>query len=109
MKNQKPLPYLQFAVMGVLTKKKLPGREIRRELERLGVKKAGPAFYRLMARMEEATLIDGWYEQEVVEGQIFRERVYKALPAGLQAWMYTRDFHTAVIRHSSEGRSVSPA
>ena len=109
MKDPTPLPHLQFAVLGVLASKPRPGREIRAELEQLGVKKAGPTFYRLMSRMEEARLVEGWYEQDVVDGQIFRERFYRALPEGATGWERTRAFHVEVMRRFSEGEGAALA
>lgn len=97
-----PLPHLQFAVLGILSRGRQPGRQVRTELTEIGIKKTGPAFYRLMSRMEAAGLIEGWYEQEIVEGQIFRERVYKALPAGVSAWKESRSFYLSVIDRSGE-------
>ena len=105
----RPLPHLQFAVLGALGTAKRPGREIREELRSLGLRKAGPTFYRLMTRLEEAGFVEGWYEQEVLDGQIFRERVYQARPAGQQAWRETRDFHLAVMRRHAENDHESPA
>ena len=97
MKSDSPLPHLQFAVLGILGARKRPGREIREELRDLGLKKTGPTFYRLMTRLEESGLVEGWYEQEVVDGQMLRERVYRGRPAGVRAWQRTSDFHLAVI------------
>ena len=91
------LPHLQFAVLGVLRGGRRPGRLIREELAKIGISKAGPTFYRLMARLEEAGLVKGWYEQEVVKGQIVRERSYEALPAGLTSWDRTRAFYLVVM------------
>ena len=102
-----PLPHLQFAVLGVLRGGKRPGHEIRTELDVLGLKKGGPAFYRLMARLEEGGLVEGWYEQEVVEGQIFRTRVYRASPRGVRAWDESRAFHLAVIGRASGDESAA--
>ena len=108
-KDPQHLPRLQFAVLGILSARKLPGRDIRDELRALGLKKTGPTFYRLMTRLEESGMVEGWYEQNVVDGQIFRERIYRALPAGLRAWRKTSDFHVAVIGRFSEGQSETGA
>ena len=91
------LGHLQFAVLGVLRAGSRRGSEVRGELEKLGTRKAGPAFYRLMARLEEAGLVRGWYEQEVIDGQIFRERAYEVTGEGAESWDHTRSFHTNVI------------
>ena len=97
------LPHLQFAVLGVLGAGDLPGRKVRTQLEALGVEKSGPAFYRLMARLEESGLVEGWYEQEVVEGQMLRERVYRATAEGRTARDSTADFHRGVISSFADG------
>ncbi len=103
-----PLPHLQFAVLGVLGADDLPGREIRSELGRLGTDKSGPAFYRLMARLEESGLVEGRYEQEVVSGQILRERRYRATAKGRSARDRTADWHRSVISsYSAGGESIA--
>lgn len=96
------LPHLQFAVLGVLGAGELPGRRVRAELARLGVEKSGPAFYRLMARLEESGLVEGWYDQEVIDGQILRERVYRATVDGRTARDQTASFHRSVISSYGE-------
>lgn len=98
------LPHLQFAVLGILGANDLPGRRVREELDRLGVRKTGPAFYRLMARLEESGLVEGWYEHEVVEGQIMRERLYRATAEGNVARDKTADFHRSVISTFTPGK-----
>ena len=85
------------------------GREIRAELRDLGLKKAGPTFYRLMLRLEEADLVEGRYEQEIVNGQIHRQRVYRAKASGVMAWKATRDLHLEVIRRFSAGAAETGA
>ena len=103
-----PLPHLQFAVLGVLGTGNLSGREVRAQLERLGVEKSGPAFYRLMARLEESELVEGWYEHEVVEGQMLRERLYRATAEGRMARDRTADFHRSVMSsYAKEGPSFA--
>ncbi len=98
--NRDPLPHLQFAILSTLRGKSLAGREIREELRALGIPKAGPAFYRLMSRLEDAGYVEGWYEQEIVDSQIFREKAYKIRAAGIRAWDRTRAFHVAVIHRA---------
>jgi len=51
----------------------------------------------MMAAMEDANVVSGWYEQQVVDGQIIRERHYKVLAAGRKAWVECRDFYMGVI------------
>jgi DNA-binding PadR family transcriptional regulator len=91
-----PLPALtalQFMVLEVLLKGDSSGRDIRSHLAAQKVKKSGPAFYQLMARMEDAGFVEGRYEQQIVDGQILRERWYKAKGAGLRAFNHTREFY----------------
>ena len=93
-----PLPHLQFAVLGILGSDRRSGQEIRNALVELGVGKGGPAFYRLMGRMEENGLVEGTYEQEVVNGQIYRQRSYLATAVGLKARDHAGNFQLAIIR-----------
>ena len=91
------LTHLQFLVIGVLLRGDCSGRVVRSELEAFGIRKSGPAFYQLMARLEDAGWLEGRYEQEVVEGQIIRERIYTLRPPGLEAWNASRDFYAKAI------------
>ena len=90
------LTHLQFIVIGALLADEQSGKDIRRELKRQGVRRTAPAFYQMMARLEEAGWIDGFYTQEVVDAQIIKERRYRVKPAGVRAWNSTRDFYAAV-------------
>jgi len=92
------LPQLQFAVLGILGSDSRSGQEIRDALVEFGVGKGGPAFYRLMGRMEESGLVEGTYVQEVVSGQIYRQRSYRSTALGLQARDHASKFQLAVIR-----------
>lgn len=92
------LTHLQFLVAGILRGRSLPGRMVREELEARGVRRGGPAFYQMMARMEDVGLVTGTYNQEIVEGQIIRERHYALTAEGLRAWNASRDFYLSAIR-----------
>ncbi len=87
------LSHLQFTVLGQLLGSPASGRDIRSRLRTFGANKSGPAFYQLMARMEDAGLVEGWYEQQIVDGQIIRERHYKIARNGQRAWQRSRDFY----------------
>jgi len=76
---------------------------VRSELKGFGVRKSGPAFYQLMARLEDAGLVVGTYHQEVIQAQIIRERHYKLTAEGSQAWTGSRDFYLEAI-HGFEGK-----
>jgi DNA-binding PadR family transcriptional regulator len=91
------ITHLQFLVLGMLRSGARLGREIRRELGRHGARRSGPAFYQMMARLEDAGLIEGEYDQKVVRGQIIKERRYTLTSAGQTAWRATRDFYASKI------------
>ena len=90
------LTHLQFLVVSQLLGGEMAGRGLRSQLSERGVRKSGPAFYQLMSRMEEAGLVTGWYQQQIVDSQIIRERHYKLRAAGRKAWQRSRDFYADV-------------
>ena len=90
--------HLQFLVLGVLRGGPTTGRALRGHLQDFQVKRSGPAFYQLMARMEDGGLVEGWYVQQVIEGQIIRERHYRITAIGTRAWQASRDFYLMSIR-----------
>lgn len=92
------LTNLQFVVLGALRGGALTGQQLRDRLEEFGLHKTGPAFYQMMSRLEEAGMISGWYTQEIVKGQIIRERNYELQASGQAAWRRDRDFNLQVIR-----------
>ena len=102
-----PLPrltHLQFLVVTELARTSAPGRAVRERLKEAGVRQSGPAFYQLMAALEDAGYVSGWYEQQVVDSQIIRERHYKVLSAGTRAIDESRDFYRgASIQQSRRG------
>ncbi len=87
------LTHLQFAILTALVSGKRAGREIRGRLAEVGSRKSGPAFYQLMGRMEDAGYVTGWYEQEIVESQIIRQRHYRITAGGGEAWQRARNFY----------------
>ena len=92
------LSHLQFLVVGILRGRSVPGRDVRTQLKAFGVRKSGPAFYQLMSRLEDAGLVEGAYHQEIIEGQIIRERHYTITAGGARAWEGSRDFYLDAIR-----------
>ncbi len=102
-----PLPHLQFAVLCILSETELSGREVREELAALGLPKAGPTFYRLMSRLEESGLVRGRYEQEILNGQIVRERAYSTTAKGRRSRDATARFHERVIALSRRKESLA--
>lgn len=91
------LSHLQFLVIGIIQRRPVPGREVRERLRSFGVKRSGPAFYQMMSRLEDADLVVGSYHQDVVEGQMIRERHYSVTGAGSVAWDASRDFYLRAL------------
>lgn len=101
-----PLPkftHLQFLVVSELARGPAAGRAIRERLREAGVRQSGPAFYQLMAGLEDGGFVAGWYEQQVVDGQIIRERHYKALAAGNRAVEESLEFYRRGALHRRPG------
>ncbi len=96
MTNQR-LSSLQFLILGVLLEGDRPGRTIRERLAEFGESRTGPAFYRLMSRMEDAGLIVGRYDHEVVDGQMIRQRIYRVNATGRRRWEAQRSFQDKVV------------
>lgn len=91
------LSHLQFVVLGALLEKERTGRAVRGVLKRYRVRQSGPAFYQMMARLERSELVEGWYTQEVVDGQIIKERCYRLTKPGRAAWQECRRFYEEAI------------
>ena len=98
------LTHLQFLVLGVLRNDAQPGRTLRKALLAYGIRRTGPAFYQLMARMEKERLVDGWYEQITVRDQAVTERHYRIAPEGTRRWNEARAFYEHVTRVSAKLR-----
>lgn len=90
------LTHLQFLVLGVLRTDGQPGRAIRQVLVSYGVRRSGPAFYQLMARLERERLVEGWYEQISVGDQAVTERRYRITADGTRRWNRARSFYQQV-------------
>lgn len=101
------LSHLQFLVLGALRSGPLAGREIRERMETHGVRTRGPAFYQLMARMEDAGMVSGSYSQEVIQGQIIRERHYRITDGGAAAWSECSRFYLDVIGDFGPGGQLA--
>jgi DNA-binding PadR family transcriptional regulator len=105
MQKQLPsLTHLQYLVLGVLRVEEQPGRVIRQALAGFGVRRSGPAFYQLMARLEKAKLVEGWYEQVAVGDQAVTERRYRITAEGGRLWTRAHAFYLDVQRLSSRVR-----
>ena len=98
------LTHLQFLVLGVLRNDELPGRTLRDVLAGYGIRRTGPAFYQLMARLEKDRLVDGWYEQITVGDQAVTERRYRISSEGKRRWNEARAFYDHVARAATKLR-----
>ena len=101
--------HLQFLVLGILLEEPRTGRDVRARLATFGAKKSGPAFYQMMARLEESGFVRGAYEQEVIEGQMIKQRRYRITAAGKAAWRASRDFYVESIRQLDPGWGMAYA
>lgn len=102
------LTHLQFAIVDVLGPREKSGRELRQGLRERGIRKSGPAFYQLMARLEEAGVVKGRYDQKIVEAQIIKERRYKITGSGVRARERALDFYLKASALALGARSAQP-
>jgi|SRR6476469_5027787 DNA-binding PadR family transcriptional regulator len=98
------LTHLQFLVLSILRTGPRTGRQVRKALARHGVKRSAPAFYQMMARLEDAAFVDGEYDQKIVDGQIIKERRYTLSAKGEAAWSETRAFYADALEEYGERR-----
>ena len=98
------LTHLQFLILGVLRGDEQPGRVLRDALAGYGIRRTGPAFYQLMARLEKDGLVDGWYEQVTVGDQAVTERRYRITADGKKQWNEARAFYEHVARAAAKVR-----
>jgi DNA-binding PadR family transcriptional regulator len=103
------LSHLQFLVLSGLHGGERTGREVRDELKRYRVRQSGPAFYQMMARLEKSGLVKGWYTQDVVDGQIIKERRYRITAAGERSWQESRKFYVQAIVEVEGGEELAHA
>jgi hypothetical protein len=97
------LTHLQFLILTALLDGEQSGRVVRKVLAEHGQEKSGPAFYQLMARLEDATFVKGRYEQKIIDGQIIKERFYTITRGGILAVDATKDFYAELARGKARG------
>jgi len=85
--------HLQVLVLEAVSEGDEVGRDLRDRLAGRGVRSSAPAFYQMMARLEEAAFVEGWYEQRLVAGQNVKERRYRITRRGRRALAETRTFY----------------
>ena len=99
------LTHLQFLVLSILRSGPRTGRKVRRVLAKHGIRRSAPAFYQMMARLEDAAFVDGEYDQKIVDGQIIKERRYTIATKGEAAWSATRAFYTDALEEYGARRT----
>src|SRR4051794_2531921 len=102
-----PLPdltHLQYLVLLTIGGVERPGRYIREKLAEEGQRTSLPAFYQMMARLNDAKLIKTSTRQLDVNGQKVSERWYKVTAAGQRACQETREFYRMSELASLEAR-----
>ena len=87
------ITHLQFLVLEALDGGEQAGRDLRELLAAHGVRNSAPAFYQMMARLEQGALVEGWYAPTVVNGQRLKERRYRIVRDGSRALKETRNFY----------------
>ena len=94
MSNALPaITHLQVLILDAVGDGEQAGRDLRDRLAAHGVRNSAPAFYQMMGRLEEAALVEGWYEQRLVAGQNIKERRYRITKRGQRALAETRAFY----------------
>ena len=108
-KSLPTITHLQFLILEALSDAELAGRDLRDLLAGFGVRNSAPAFYQMMARLETAGLVEGWYDQKLVAGQNVKERRYRLTPPGIRSLDATRNFYVARLAASRAPRKRSHA
>lgn len=98
------ITHLQFLVLEGLSASEQSGRDLRELLAAHRIRRTPPAFYQMMARLEDAGLIDGWYDQQVVDGQLLKERRYRLTGPGRRALDETRAFYRQYLAAGARTR-----
>lgn len=90
------ITHLQFLVLTSLLEGEQSGRFVRDTLKELGEPKSRPAFYQIMARLEDASLVSGRYDQKVIDGNPVRVRKYRITTSGVKACAWTCEFYQSM-------------
>ena len=104
---EKPVPlptltHLQFLVLDIVAgnAEGISAQQAQDVLSRHGQNHRGPKFYQLMKRLEEAGLIESWYQTFDVAGGDVRRTYYKVTTAGEVAWRVTVQFYLTRMKAS---------
>lgn len=76
------ITFVQAAVLKILSDGEQAGSYIREKLAKQGHPKDGPSFYQFMSRLEKSKYVEGRYIQEIVDGQIIKQRLYMITAPG---------------------------
>ena len=87
------LPHLQFAVLECIGTNRVKGHDLRTLLTHKKLFKSAPAFYQLMARMEDAGLVSGETEHRTEDGVAIQERFYRVTGHGERAIRESLEFY----------------
>ena len=99
-----PVPritHLQFLILDVLLQGERSGTFIRDTLVEQGQRQSRRAFYDLMARLEDARFVKGWYDKKNPEGFTLPPRHYKVMGEGKSAWQEACQFY---LEHMNANR-----
>ena len=91
--RREPLPHLQFLIIAIMGPKKMSGRDIREAMRAQGAHKTKAAAYQLFARMVDAGLLEGDWEEWLEDGETYRRKVFRVTGEGHLASDRTRDFY----------------
>lgn len=80
------ISHLQFTAISLIGSGRIAGKELRQKLMDKGIDRSYPAFYQLMARLEDAGLVAGVYDQKKVNGKTVRFRKYSVTRHGANAY-----------------------
>ncbi|MCA9029836.1 MAG: PadR family transcriptional regulator [Planctomycetaceae bacterium] len=97
------LSHLQFAILDILEGRSRSGKFVRVKLAERGIDRNGPMFYQIMARLEDAGFVEGWYEQKKIEDTTVRERTYKITGDGVHALNDVRLFYVSSASSAVNG------
>ena len=76
------------------------GRSLHKELEANGAQMSRPAFYQLMMRLEDAKLLESWFERRESKGYVVRETHYRVTAPGRRAMETVRSFYVPLVQAS---------
>ncbi|HLD26136.1 MAG TPA: hypothetical protein VJC05_03790 [Candidatus Andersenbacteria bacterium] len=76
--NNWQYPKLEAALLATLGKEsKMSGEELRASLRKQGFRISGPRFHYIMSCLKNAKIVDGWIQEEVIDGETVRPRWYR--------------------------------